>query len=230
MGPVLWDALALGTQQLFTVFRMKINVRKLLSNSSGSVLLFVLVAISVFSFYVYLSATKFQTQAQMSMSQEADKDIESAASLIGSILMSPAHCNANFRLLPLTNSEAQLSALKKCAIGAKCIGLPGEVSVFLPVIPSTSGNWDPAYTKLTHRVRLVGLSWINKQYLSGAPTYRASILTVNMQFQKNMGLNPITHMPKTSIVKKTIDVYFLDFNELYIKGCPKAPMSNTLYL
>ncbi len=172
----------------------------------------------------------------------ADKDLEEAVVKLGTLLITPANCNANFYGKP---SAGSLTNISSCPSGNCASASSGvvEMGVFVP----TDTNWKNATvalggTGISERVRINAITYSISTPQGMAPQL-AAVLDVNVTFQQNLGNNNnATQVRVTRQVVKTFQAFVKTHNWVagppqaltvhptgLIYGCTKSPNSSTVY-
>lgn len=200
----------------------------------------------------YLTFHRAKINTVVGIKDKSDRDLEDATMRLGTIFMSPAHCNANFKNKPFDKSTTPINnaltgQIRTCAAGADCYTNISYGTDFIPIIPDIPANtnlWKVSDTGLTDRIRVIKAAYflnIDQAPRAGGPltNIRAGVLSVRVTFQKNLGFaNGVRH---TTNITKDFDAFvvssvwhatpppFTMVQQANILGCSWSPDSTNVY-
>lgn len=142
-----------------------------------------------------------------------------AVSLISALLLAPSHCNANFRMRPLSGNLTGF--LVECAPGSHCNPSTGT-TINKMQIGGTS--WDPNLTGISPFVRIRSISYVaTPGAVPGLPT----LITLTITLEKRVDINSSSTITTT----KELDAFVVPriINPLQIAACPWSPNTSATY-
>ncbi len=141
-----------------------------------------------------------------------------ALSLISALVLSPPHCNANFRLLPTTGDLT--GYLMECASGFNCNPTGAKINK----MQIGGGSWDPNLTGISPFMRIHRIS-----YTTAAPAGPdlPSLLTLTVTLEKRVDSNSSS----TIKITERLDAFVVRriATPLQIAACAKSPNTSTTY-
>ena len=147
------------------------------------------------SLYVTNSA---KLQSNIKLQDKSQKDIENAVAKINSLLLNPAHCNANFFGKPITGGT--LLQLNKCD-GTNNCRTGGTPTLYFDTNPATTTFKLAVDNPSNDNARISSASYVIEQPQTTTP-YRPALLRLDVVFQRKLGqANGIDHTSKTSAFK-----------------------------
>ncbi len=204
-------------------FTVKFYSKKNLHQQGSAIVLalFALTGVGVLTM-VIIQAKK--NAIRIATKNTADKDVENAVARIGSLLLAPDSCKANFAGLPQTGS---LASIKN-----------GDSSTAIVL-----NNWAMYGGTVTTKAQLNTASYaITTAQAVGATSFKPALLTLTLRFTKNLGVNsnaPGVAAIVTSVVNFRVNAFVVTniYNNVTrtlnpnttILGCAKNPASTISY-
>lgn len=184
-----------------------------INNQTGSAMILALAAIIAISATAIYIMNSSKNKIDIETRIKINADVNRAMSIIGSILLSPANCNANFYNSP--TQTGTLSSLKVCPENFNCRGDIAPTA-YLQIGAS---SWNAAITGLSPRLRVKSMSYSIVGLMS--PPYQPATLEIKIVFEERIGASVKT------IIKNTET--FVVTTATGISGCPSSPNTITLY-
>lgn len=222
---------------------MKSRYDKFFGNNRGSagLVLAIMLSIGILAISaVFVQRAKIQ--GLISARQQIDADLDKIMARIGTLVIAPANCNANFYNATPLSSSGSLANLYSCN-GVNCRPGPGTpVLIFKAVAPSAPGvPWGTSAdyvanlansNNISSKIRIVGLSYsIAKAADEQSGQYKPAMLTLVVTFEIKLDSNPnsaVKTLPPRSL---SFPVVVAADNTMTttILGCPQIPGDTTLY-
>lgn len=189
------------------------------------------IGIMAFTVYVLNSA---KLNKDITTNQFADDDITTAQATIGSTLLSPANCNANFYNKPLPSGS--LDGIKTCPQGSKCKPTGTPAGNTIPASATAPTPWNETTTGISSKVRLVSLNYTQTRIQgngigpTNAEHTTPALVTLTVTFEKQLGFKNGSR--RTVRHQKLIGVPVVSntsASPTQIIGCPKSPNSQIPY-
>jgi len=192
--------------------------RRIFSDQRGSAIPATILVLTLLTMAGIFLASQSKNVDKNKRFMTTKTDEARALSLISSLLLSPPHCNANFRLLPVTGSLTGF--LRECASGFNCN--PTGATINKMQIGGTS--WDPNLTGISPFMRIRSIT-----YTTAAPAGPdlPSLVTLTITLEKRVDTN------STSTIRtiERLDAFIVRriINPAQIAACPKSPNTSTTY-